>query len=261
MVPSAQNTVVRNWILIRGLARGAGHWGVFPEKLQQAFPHDKIYYVDVPGNGYLNQVTTPLKVSEFVVTFDDQLKKQGFDFSLPTYGYSLSLGSMAMVEWAKQRPGFFKKIYISNTSAANFSNVFKRLSVDAMALGVRMRFLHTPEDREIASLEVTTTLSKEQILSDYKKAFQSMLSFSKTNPAKPKNILRQLLAASTYTFPKAPPTEVVLMSGGKDRFVSAQCSKDIENKWHCKHLIHPDAGHDISFQFPDWVVEKISATL
>ena len=258
MVSSAQNTVVRNWILIRGLARGAGHWGVFPDKLLQAFPHDKIYYVDVPGNGYLNKVATPLKVSEFIQTFDEQLKKQGFDSSLPTYGYSLSLGSMAMVEWAKQRPGFFKKIYISNTSAANFSNVFKRLSVDAMALGVRMRFMHSPEEREIASLEVTTTLSKEQILSDYKQAFQSMLSFSKTNPAQPKNILRQLLAASTYAFPKTAPTEVVLMSGGKDKFVSAQCSKDIENKWHCKHLIHPVAGHDISFQFPDWVIEQIS---
>ena len=258
MVPTAQNPEVKNWILIRGLARGAGHWGSFPEKLHKAFPNDKIYYVDVPGNGYLNKVATPLKVSKFVDSFDEQLKKQSFDFTLPTYGYSLSLGSMGMVEWAKQRPGFFKKIYISNTSAANFSNVFKRLSIDAMRLGVRMRFMHTPEDKEVASLELTTSLSKKQILSDYKHAFDSMLSFSKTNSANPKNIIRQLVAASTYAFPQTPPTEVVLMSGGKDRFVSAQCSKDIENKWHCKHVIHPDAGHDISFQFPDWVIEQIS---
>lgn len=247
-----------NWILIRGLARGAGHWAEFPEKLQQAFPIAKIYCVDIPGNGYLNNVSTPLKISDFIPSFEEQLKKLNFDATLPNYGYSLSLGSMGMVEWAKQRPDFFKKIFISNTSAANFSNVFARLSVDAMKLGLRLRFLRTPEEREIASLEVTTTLSKDQILKDYKKSFDSMLNFSKTHSSHPKNNLRQLIAASTYAFPKNPPTEVVLMSGGKDRFVSAQCSHDIENNWHCKHIVHPEAGHDISFQFPDWVVEHIS---
>lgn len=254
---TAAPTGANNWILIRGLGRGAGHWGAFVEKLQKAFPHDKIYFVDVPGNGYLRDIPTPLKVSDFITSFEEQLKKQNFDPTKPTYGYSLSLGSMAMVEWAAQRPNLFKKIYISNTSAANFSNIFKRLSVDAMTLGLRMRFMKTHEDREIASLEVTTTLSKNKILSDYKKSFDSMLAFSQTNAAIPKNILRQLLAASIYKFPKTAPTEVVLMSGSKDRFVSAQCSKDIENHWHCKHVIHPDAGHDISFQYPDWVIEQI----
>lgn len=257
MVPTAQNSEVKNWILIRGLARGSGHWGSFTEKLQKTFPKAKIYCVEVPGNGLLRDQPTPLKVSKFIESFEDQLKNQGFDFTLPTYGYSLSLGSMAMVEWARQKPNFFKKIFISNTSAANFSNVFKRLSLDAMALGLRMRQLKKAEDKEIAALEVTTTLSKEQILSDYKSDFDEMLSFTKTNSAHVSNVLRQLLAASLYSFPQKAPTEVVLMSGGKDKFVSAQCSKDIENKWHCKHIIHPDAGHDISFQFPDWVIEQI----
>lgn len=258
MVPSEQNSVVHNWILIRGLARGLGHWAAFPEKLQNKFPRDKIYYVDVPGNGDLNHVPTPLKVSEFIASFEDQLKKQNFDSNLITYGYSLSLGSMAMVEWAQQRPELFKKIYISNTSAANFSHVLKRLSPAAMMLGFRMGRLKKAEDRELASLEVTTTLSKEQILNDYQKSFKSMLNYSQTNSAGLNNILRQLFAAATYKFPVKAPTEVVLMSGNKDRFVSAQCSIDIKNRWNCAHIIHPEAGHDISFQFPDWVVEQLS---
>lgn len=259
MVPTEQDSLgQKNWILIRGLARGMGHWGEFPDKLQKAFPNDKIYYVDVPGNGSLKDVPTPFKVSEFIASFEEQLKKQNFNSTLPTYGYSLSLGSMGMVEWANQRPGFFKKIFISNTSAANFSNVFKRLSVDAMKLGLRMSSLRTPEEREIASLEVTTTLSKDQILTDFKKSYDQMLSYSITNSAYPKNILRQLIAASKYAFPKNPPTEVILMSGSKDRFVSAQCSRDIENHWRCTHVIHPEAGHDISFQFPEWIIEQIN---
>lgn len=259
MVPASQNSVAKkNWILIRGLARGRGHWGVFPERLQKAFPHAIIYYVDVPGNGELKDVPTPLKVADFIQSFEEQLKKQNFDATLPTYGYSLSLGSMGMIEWARQRPDLFKKIFISNTSAANFSNIFHRLSVDAMKLGLRMRFLKKPEERELASLEVTTTLSRNQIVKDYKSSYESMLSYSKTNSAHPKNIFRQLVAASKYAFPAKPPTEVILMSGSKDKFVSAQCSKDIENKWHCKHIIHPEAGHDITFQFPDWVVQQMS---
>jgi pimeloyl-ACP methyl ester carboxylesterase len=250
---------MRNWILIRGLARGQGHWGGFDEKLKKAFPQDKIHYVDIPGNGHLKDIPTPLRVSAFIPIMEKQLQEQNFNPAYPTYGYSLSLGSMAMVEWAKQKPNFFEKIYISNTSAANFSNIFHRLSIKAMALGLRMRLMTSQEEKEMASLQVTTSLSKEKILSDYKDAYDSMLKYSLTNSAHPKNILRQLLAASVYHFPEKPPTEVVLMSGMNDAFVSQRCSKDIENKWHCKHVIHPSAGHDITFEFPDWVIAQISS--
>lgn len=262
MVSTKQDSLnKRNWILIRGLARGAGHWADFPEKLQQAFPEDKIFYVDIPGNGYLKDTPTPLRVSEFVRSFEEQLLQQNFDSDRPSYGYSLSLGSMGMVEWARQHPERFKKIFISNTSAANFSNVFKRLNIDAIKLGCRMSQLKSPEEKEIASLQVTTTLTKEQILNDYKQSYESMLEYSKTHSAHLKNIIRQLIAASTYSFPKSAPTDVILMSGSKDRFVSAQCSADIEKKWKCVHLIHTEAGHDISFQFPDWVVSNIKSIL
>lgn len=262
MVSTKQDSLnEKNWILIRGLARGAGHWADFPEKLQQAFPQDKIFYVDIPGNGYLKDVSTPLKVANFVRSFEEQLQQQNFNPDRPSYGYSLSLGSMGMVEWARQHPERFKKIFISNTSAANFSNVFKRLSVDAMKLGLRMSQLNSPEEKEIASLQVTTTLTKDQILNDYKKSYESMLAYSKTHSAHLKNIIRQLVAASTYSFPQTAPTEVILMSGSKDKFVSAQCSTDIESKWKCIHLIHAQAGHDISFQFPDWVISQIKSNL
>lgn len=257
----ASSSHVKNWILIRGLGRGSGHWGPFPEKLKQAFPDDSIYFVDVPGNGQLHKLDTPLKISEFISHLDEQLLQQNFNFQNPTYGYSLSLGSMAMVEWAQQRPDLFKKIYISNTSAANFSNVFKRLSVDALKLGFRMRKMKSHHERELASLLLTTTLSEQQILNDYKKAYESMIDFSHTHCARPRNILRQLIAAATYSFPSEPPVETILMSGGKDQFVSAKCSIDIEIAWQCPHIVHPEAGHDISFQFPDWVVEKLKATL
>lgn len=253
MVP----TESKNWILIRGLARGVGHWGSFPEKLKQNFPNDNFYFVDIPGNGYLSEQATPLKVANFIDSFNAQLEKQNFDFLLPTFGLSLSLGSMAMVEWAKQRPKLFQKIILMNTSAANFSNIFHRLSFDAMALGYRLSQIKSLADREVESLEITTSLSKDQIKTDFKKELDLMVQFSEKYAAKSANVLRQLIAGSTYRFPKNPPTEVLILSGSKDKFVSAKCSNAIAKYWNCAHRIHPEAGHDISFQFPDWVIEQI----
>lgn len=257
MVPSAQ----RNWILIRGLARGVGHWGDFSKLFEKSFSEDKIYYVDIPGNGYLNHIKTPLKISEFIPFFEKQLRQQNFNANLPTYGYSLSLGSMAMVEWARQKPDFFSQIYISNTSAGNFSNIFKRLSYKAILLGMKISHLQDIRQKELAALLITTSMSKEQIEQSHQQQLSSIVKYSQEYPTHPKNILRQLIAASIFYFPREAPTEVILMSGLKDQFVSPSCTVDIEKHWKCRHHKHPTAGHDISMQDPEWVIEKIKLGL
>ena len=154
----------KNWILIRGLSRGAGHWASFQNKLSEHFPHDHFYYIDIPGNGYLNQITTPLAISNFIPHFEKQLFEQKFNQELPTYGLSLSLGSMAMVEWSKQYPHLFQKIILMNTSAANFSNIFQRLSPTALLLGFKLLInKKNLYQREILSLLATTSLNQSQI--------------------------------------------------------------------------------------------------
>jgi pimeloyl-ACP methyl ester carboxylesterase len=247
----------KNWILIRGLARGIGHWASFQDRLKNAFPHDAIHSIDIEGNGLLYQKRTPLNIKHFIRNFKNQLKAQNFNFSIPTYGLSLSLGSMAMVEWARQEPHFFKKIILMNTSAANFSNVLSRLSPQAMILGLRLAGLNSLIDREVESLYLTTSLERDQIRRDFKHDLELIVHFSQKYPTQIINIFRQLIAAASYRFPQKSPTDILILNGSKDKFVSPQCSIDIAKKWNCEIRIHPEAGHDISFQFPDWVIEQM----
>ena len=50
---------------------------------------------------------------------------------------------------------------------------------------------------------------------------------------------------------------VVLLSGAKDRFVNPKCSEDIKKNWGCDLWTHPNAGHDIAFEDPKWLIDKL----
>ncbi|MCM2279857.1 MAG: alpha/beta hydrolase, partial [Oligoflexia bacterium] len=51
-----------NWLLLRGLAREQTHWGVFPSRLQSAFPGSRIRFLDLPGTGTEFNRDSPLTV-------------------------------------------------------------------------------------------------------------------------------------------------------------------------------------------------------
>lgn len=249
--------LTKNWILIRGLARGRGHWASFPEYLKKAFPNDFFYYVDIPGNGDLNHLPTPISISDFIPFFEGQLKQQNFDPQWPTFGLSLSLGSMSMVEWAKQKPSLFKKIILMNTSAANFSSVFERLSPTALLLGFKLLWVKDPVHREVLSLLATTSLNKSELLNQYSDDLKKLADYSRVHGTQKLNIIRQLIAAALYQFPKLKPCDMVLINGRQDQFVSPKCSTSIAHKWSLNLVHHNTAGHDIAFQFPDWVIEQM----
>jgi len=251
------STNPKNWILIRGLARGRGHWASFPEHLRQAFPNDWFYFIDIPGNGELSDTPTPLSISDFVPFFEEQLKKQNFNPQRPTLGLSLSLGSMSMVEWAKQKPSLFQKIILMNTSAANFSSVFRRLSPTALILGFKLLWVKDPIKREILSLLATTSLNKTELLNQHSDDLKKLADYSTVHGTQKLNILRQLIAAALYRFPQQKPCDVILINGHKDKFVSPKCSEMIAKTWMLNLIQHPTAGHDIAFQFPEWIIERM----
>jgi len=247
----------KNWILIRGLARGRGHWAYFPEYLKSAFPNDHFYFIDIPGNGELRHTTTPLSVSQFIPFFEEQLIQQNFDHERPTFGLSLSLGSMAMVEWAKQRPSLFQKIILMNTSAANFSSVFDRLSPTALILGFKLLWVTEPIQREILSLKATTSLTRKELINQHSHDLKKLANYSLAYGTQKLNIFRQLIAAALYQFPNSQPCNVILINGLKDKFVSPKCSQAIAKKWSLDLVEHTEAGHDIAIQYPDWIIDQM----
>lgn len=253
---------VTKWIVLRGLGRSHGHWGSFQNKMRQAFPNDEIYFLDLPGNGDLNQKISPVEIRKYVPFLRKQLKATSFfETSGPVYGVGLSLGGMVMTEWVVQGDIDFKKIFLINTSASNFSGPWRRISPLVLLTSVKQLFAGSQEIFELNSLKVTTNFSEQQLKAEFKEDLLTNIEVSLKYPIHYKNIIRQLIAAAKYFFPVKINTEVILINGAKDRFVNPKCSEDIQKKWGCKLMTHPTAGHDIAFADGAWLINVLKSTL
>ena len=250
----------RKWIILRGLGRGHGHWGTFIQKLEAAFLKDKIFWLDLPGNGFLNKESSPVVIQDYVASLEQQLKNSNFfEISGPTIGVGLSLGGMVLTEWVQQKPSRFDQIFLINTSAANLSKPWKRISLRVLANALKQLFTSQLEQFELNSLKMTTTLNEEIIKSKFIDDYRAVREFSKKYPITKKNIFRQLLAASKYQFPRRPAVPTILISGAGDRFVNSDCSHDLKQWWKCDLIMHPTAGHDLAFEDPNWLIEILKS--
>lgn len=246
------------WIFIRGLGRGHGHWGTFINKFESAVPNDRVYWLDLSGNGFLNNKVSPLTIPKYILALEEQLKVTDFfQVEGKTIGVGLSFGAMVMTEWSQQQNQIFDKMFLINTSAANFSKPWKRISFRVFLNAIRQLLTAKVEKFELNSLYFTTNLSFEKITNEFQDSYQAVIQFSKNYPIKKINILRQLIAASRYFFPKKMPCLVILLNGAKDRFVNPLCSADIKMNWSCDLWTHPTAGHDIAFEDPNWLIDKL----
>ena len=72
---------------------------------------------------------------------------------------------------------------------------------------------------------------------------------------------RQLFAATTFRAPKrlAPPTLVVV--GGRDPLAAPACGRALATRFGARLELHPDAGHDIGTDAPDWLAARVGAWL
>ena len=113
------------WILLRGLTREASHWGAFAGDFQTALPQAKVVALDLPGNGQLHALPSPLTVQGMVAACRAELARQGV---LPPFHlFAMSLGAMVATEWARTAPEEIRGCVLVNTSLRPFSPFFHRL--------------------------------------------------------------------------------------------------------------------------------------
>lgn len=241
-----------NWILLRGLGRGAGHWGNFFNKIKSQFPSDHFELLDLPGNGSRFEEESPLQISEYVplIRTRSRFVKEGLKFKL----LSISLGSMVAVEWMKTHPFEIEKAYLLCTSSNGFSPFY-----DRFRLGNVLKFPRLIISRQDAIAYEKTIL--EMVGNSFDRRKEELLKFaeySRLHPVHPKNVVRQLWAASQYHFPQHAPGVVQLIGSYGDRLVSPNCTLEIANRWGLSALMHPWAGHEIPLDDPDWVIDHLT---
>lgn len=238
-----------NWIVLRGLARGVGHWGSFVDRMKQRFPKDRLELIDLPGNGARNNELSPLKIFEYV---DDLRSHSQFIKNRePVKILAVSLGAMITVEWMHRYPNEITKAYLVCTSSSNYSSFYKRFLPLNYFMAAQMLSKKGIEKEKIILKMVTNNLYRREA------ELKALSDYSEKYPLRIQNIIRQLYAASRYNFPKKAPGDIKLIGSYGDRLVSAQCTLEIAERWNLKPVMHPWAGHDVAIDDPDWLLEQL----
>jgi len=240
------------WIFLRGLTRETAHWGGFPVDFEQALPGSKVICLDLPGNGELHHMTSPMSIVTMVTYCRDELIRRGHP--PPYFLLAMSLGAMVATEWSYRGTGEVKGCVLVNVSFGKFSPFYRRMRPRNYLPLLRLVLLsQNPADAERIILELTSNRAEQraQIIDHW---IQARIK----HPVSRTNALRQVVAAFQYrVHSKAPDTDVLILSSKQDALVHVSCSLAISSKWKCPVQLHPMAGHDLVLDDPSWVIEKI----
>jgi pimeloyl-ACP methyl ester carboxylesterase len=112
-----------------------------------------------------------------------------------------------------------------------------------------------PLQQEAAILRLTS-----RYFADNPAIMTRWAAYARECPPSRRNTLRQLLAALRYRPPPAQPrVPMLVLNSLGDELVDSRCSQALAEHWQLPLRRHPDAGHDLPLDAPDWVCEQIRA--
>ena len=240
----------QKWFFLRGLVRESGHWAGFLERFSLAFPNVEAIPLDLPGNGTRFMEQSPLSVHGITKVLRAEFESRKGESN---HLFALSLGGMVGLDWMKDWPADFRSAVLVNTSVRGLNPLVHRLHPRNYLRILKMFFLRDPGFVEKSILEMTTsrTNRREELEKEWVRIHEA-------RPVSSKNAARQLLAAARFHPPgEKPKVPILLLNGAGDRLVSPLCSEAISKKWEVELRTHPSAGHDLTLDEPDWVIEEL----
>lgn len=239
------------WVLLRGLARDARHWGDFVAALGQRLPAgDTLVALDLPGNGLRWREKSPATVAGMVAAARRELVAGGH--SPPYLPVAISLGGMVALHWAAVAGQELEGCVLINSSVAGMSAPWRRLRPAGL---VQLLGLLVPGRSALAREQRILGLTSNRPV-DAATAAQ-WARHAQATPLSRANVLRQLWAAGCYRPGAAPAVPILLLASRHDRLVSVRCSRSLAQAWGLPLGEHPAAGHDLPLDDPHWVVEQV----
>ncbi len=256
---SAQQERAPVWVLLRGLSRESGHWGVFPEhllrELRALHPSMRLLMLDLPGTGTLRRRASPTQVSAIVEDCRDELQRLGVEGPVSLVG--MSLGAAVLSDWANRYPAEVEAGVLINPSLRPFSELFRKprpLNYLGLLLLSLSRF--SARMREERVLSLTTRLTPPQTVID------RWVELQRQHPLGVRNTARQLLASMRYRASRTRPAAPMLLLCSKaDGLVDWRCSQAISRAWGAPLRLHTKAGHDLPLDDPQWVARAVAEWL
>lgn len=248
-----------DWVLLRGLTRESRHWGGFPELMASRLGC-RVHCIDLPGNGRLNDVASPLSVEGFADGCHAALARLAI--ARPSHVLAMSLGAMVTVAWAHRHPADIAGAVLVNTSLRPYSPFFKRLRPSCYPRLLRLLALPTSAEQiERTILGLTSTLRGDDGAGTAR-LLAEWVRWRTENPVSRRNLLAQLLAALRFCAPPTPPLKaLLLLTSQRDGLVDPECSARLSKQWQTPLHIHPAAGHDLPLDDGDWVLARIEEWL
>jgi pimeloyl-ACP methyl ester carboxylesterase len=243
------------WVLLRGLAREAGHWGAVLPLLRARVPaSDRVLALDTPGNGTRHRECSPLRVDAMAQAVRERALEQG---ARPPYLLiGLSLGGMVALDWTARHAGEVAGCVLVNSSFAGLSPFWQRLRPAACAQ--LLAVLRPGLDVAAREHRVLALTSNARPIDPA--VLRQWIDCARAHPVSHANALRQLAAAARFRIPRErPAVPMLLLASRNDRLASARCSQALAAHWRLPVQLHDSAGHDIAVDDPHWLAARLLA--
>lgn len=247
------------WVLLRGLSRASGHWGVFPEhllrELQALQPGSQVVLLDLPGTGTQRRQASPTQVTDIVDICREELQRRGVSGPVSLVG--MSLGAAVLSDWANRYPGEVEAGVLINASLRPFSELFRKpRPLNYLGLALLSLSRLSARMREERVLSMTTRLTPPQAIID------RWVELQRQHPLGVRNTARQLLASLRYRASRTRPAAPMLLLCSKaDNLVDWRCSQAMSRAWGAPLRLHTRAGHDLPVDDPQWVARAVAEWL
>lgn len=241
------------WILIRGLAREQGHWGAFRDQFAASLPKgDDVLAIDLPGTGEHYQESSPMTMSSIFNHVRGEAiarTREQNQFKI----LAVSMGAMVAMEWLKQKPQDLSGCVLINSSSRSLSPAYRRLRWQIWGDFVKLAGEQNLRERERGILDLLLNNPEARA-----EALPLWAKIATERPVSYPNFFRQLTASATFGgLEKAPDVPTLLLNGLGDRFVDPSCSTQLHERYGWPIFRHPWAGHDTTWDDPQWVIDKI----
>jgi pimeloyl-ACP methyl ester carboxylesterase len=242
---------VAGWLLLRGLAREQRHWDRFPELLH-LHSGQPIHCLDLPGVGAARHQPAPSTIKGIV--FDLRRRWLALD-PPPDRVLALSLGGMAALDWAARFPHDWRQVVVVNTSSRDTGLPTQRMRPRGCSRLFGALMADDPVERELAVLRVTSRKHR----SDRALAAR-WAQVARERPLRPAVAASQLWAAASFAAPPGLSVPTLVVAGGRDALVHPTCSRRLADRIRRPLAVHPEAGHDLPLDEPEWLVERVRGT-
>lgn len=239
-----------SFLLLRGLARSARHWGELPRWLRDASGAE-VVCLDLPGAGSEVDRASPATVREIA---DDvrrrfaALRGQGRRWVLT----GISLGGMVAMDWCARHPEDFAAVALLNTSSADVAPPWARMRPSVLPRVIASLADGSARSREARILSMTTTRlspSERETLAEKWAALPRM---------KRRAALHQILAGARFRAPAKLDLPALVVASGGDELCASMCGARLAERFGATFRVHPDAGHDLATDAPAWTAEVLA---